>query len=175
MMKEKINERKLLPPRAMRRCGSLSPEAGVIHRSWKHGWGLAGKSWNHLGVVGNGAVAGTKPLPEMGQHQMSQTWQHTRASPLLLPSSLPLTPYPSSPTWKQSGRGPGKCDFLQYRAQQGRVRQGSYRNRYGPGSQCEQKESYSLCSVNHPFNHLFIELSDNLCINCYVQNHLFQL
>lgn len=38
-MKEKINKRKLLPPKALRGCDSLSPEAGVVHRSWNHGRG----------------------------------------------------------------------------------------------------------------------------------------
>ena len=107
----------------MRRCGSLSLETGIVHRSWNHGRAAWGEL-DHPGVVGNEAMAGTKPLPEMKQHQMSQTWKNSWFfPPLLLPCSLPSTPYPSSSTWKPSGNGPWECDVLQYRASPGIVRQ----------------------------------------------------
>lgn len=39
IIKKKPNKRNLVPPRAMKRCGSLNPEAGVAHRNWPHGHG----------------------------------------------------------------------------------------------------------------------------------------
>lgn len=45
----------------------------------------------------NGAMAGASPLPEMGQHQMSQTWRSTLASPLLSSESSPALTLPDPP------------------------------------------------------------------------------
>lgn len=44
--------------------------------------------------------------------------------------SLPLAPYPTSVTWKPAGKGPWKCDFMQYRAQQSLVRQGRNKKKW---------------------------------------------
>lgn len=60
--------------------------------------GLPGEL-DHPGVVGNEAMAGTKPLPpDEATPDESDLEKFLIFPPLLLPCSLPSTPYPSSST-----------------------------------------------------------------------------
>lgn len=111
MIKEKPRERKLLPPRAVRRCGSES-------RSWGHPqelgpwWGAACGELGppRRGVMENGAMSGTEPLPETGQHQMGQAWGNAVAPSPLLPLSLPPAPT-FQPHLEASWQGPWEVCF----------------------------------------------------------------
>lgn len=93
--------------------GGLPGIGGVSPRAGTRGCLVGASTPKERGVMENGAMAGTSPLPEMGQHQMSQTWRSTLASPLL-PSESSSGTYPSRPTWKPVDKGAGKCISLQY-------------------------------------------------------------
>lgn len=90
--------------------------------------------------------------------------------------SLPLAPYPTSVTWKPAGKGPWKCDFMQYRAQQSLVRQGRNRKKWiseWPIMWIEVIIFPDVQQFLHSIIYLFIALSDNLRIAHSVQNNLF--
>lgn len=113
MAKEKPNKRWVV-----RRCGSLSPEAGVTHRSWNYARGY---------VVSTTTTDELQKMePWQGQSQGNTSWVgNGEISCYRFYPCLPPAPYPSALPGIQLRRALGSV-----RAKQETVRQGGTRSGY---------------------------------------------
>lgn len=157
MAKEKPNKRWVV-----RRCGSLSPEAGVTHRSWNYARGY---------VVSTTTTDELQKMePWQGQSQGNTSWVgNGEISCYHFCPCLPPAPYPSALPGIQLRRALGSV-----RAKQETVRQGGTRSGYKPDHNVNRSSHNPCCATIPPFNHLFIQSSDNLCTSVAhdVQNNL---
>lgn len=157
MAKEKPNKRWVV-----RRCGSLSPEAGVTHRSWNYARGY---------VVSTTTTDELQKMePWQGQSQGNTSWVgNGEISCYRFYPCLPPAPYPSALPGIQLRRALGSV-----RAKQETVRQGGTRSGYKPDHNVNRSSHNPCCATIPPFNHLFIQSSDNLCTSVAhdVQNNL---